>query len=748
MNLNIYDFDGTIYDGDSSVDFFLFCLKKKVSIIKYVFPFLIYAVLYKLGIKTKTQMKEKFFKFLSSFKNIDDLVLEFWKKNDSKIKKFYLNENHENDVIISASPYFLLKPICDKLKVKDLIASDVDIKTGKFNSSNCHGKEKVVRFKEKYPKATILNAYSDNLSDKPILEAAKCGYLVEKDKIQEYEKNKKRSLYDTIMTIIFNSAIQLLVMFAIILIITSTCWLIKIPLSVIIFPLSFIISIIILNIIRKEEKIVKILAIVCSLLVIVISILIANNFYDLSYDGNAYHKEAIIAIDKGWNPIYEDYVEFCDKNNLTSIQRLWVTSYPKATWMIADSIYKITSNIESGKSINLMMIYITFSMFSYLIYKLFSKKVFNLILSFLIAFNPIVISQIFSYYLDSFMGLIFFLVVMFMALYVMDDKNKTYKLILASSIIIIINCKFTGLAYAGLFCLGYYIYYLYKKIKEHKFKDIKSSIVYFTITVLIALLLVGSNTYVKNLIDYKNPFYPLMGENKVDIMTSMQPPSFNEKSPIKKNFYSIFSKALNTGKYGEPVLKPIFTFSVDELYQFDIDTRISGYGVLFSGIFVISMIIISIYFLFNLKKEKIIFIFIPLAINVLLLFFLSDGWWARYSPWLYLFIIIALGILMLSKKKIFSILFIIYALLIFCNNSLNFYKIYKQDIKTSNLAKEELKKVQNKEIEVYFTDTKLSGIRGNLNDNNIKYEVLENEIEDMKPLYSYYVLYKLKDEEN
>ena len=64
------------------------------------------------------------------------------------------------------------------------------------------------------------------------------------------------------------------------------------------------------------------------------------------------------------------------------------------------------------------------------------------------------------------------------------------------------------------------------------------------------------------------------------------------------------------------------------------------------------------------------------------------------------------------------------------------------------MAKEELKKVQNKEIEVYFPDTRLSGIRGNLNDNNIKYEVLENEIEDMKPLYSYYVLYKLKDEEN
>lgn len=27
--VNLYDFDNTIYDGESTVDFFLFCLKKK-----------------------------------------------------------------------------------------------------------------------------------------------------------------------------------------------------------------------------------------------------------------------------------------------------------------------------------------------------------------------------------------------------------------------------------------------------------------------------------------------------------------------------------------------------------------------------------------------------------------------------------------------------------------------------------------------------------------------------------------------
>ena len=31
--INVYDFDKTIYNGDSTIDFYLFCLKKKFSII-------------------------------------------------------------------------------------------------------------------------------------------------------------------------------------------------------------------------------------------------------------------------------------------------------------------------------------------------------------------------------------------------------------------------------------------------------------------------------------------------------------------------------------------------------------------------------------------------------------------------------------------------------------------------------------------------------------------------------------------
>ena len=176
MKINLYDFDNTIYRGDSSTDFFFFSLMKYPQIIKY-FPKIIWgAILYKLKIIKKTQFKERNFSFLKSIPNIDSLVEMFWVSHECYIKDF----------IISASPEFLLKPICDKLKVADLIASNVDKKTGKFNGLNCYGREKIKRLNKKYKNVEVNEAYSDSLSDTPMLEIADKPYLVKGNKIVDF----------------------------------------------------------------------------------------------------------------------------------------------------------------------------------------------------------------------------------------------------------------------------------------------------------------------------------------------------------------------------------------------------------------------------------------------------------------------------------------------------------------------------------------------------------------------------------
>ena len=46
--MNVYDFDNTLYDGESALDFYFFCLKRHPRLIKYVFVILVSLVKYKL----------------------------------------------------------------------------------------------------------------------------------------------------------------------------------------------------------------------------------------------------------------------------------------------------------------------------------------------------------------------------------------------------------------------------------------------------------------------------------------------------------------------------------------------------------------------------------------------------------------------------------------------------------------------------------------------------------------------------
>ena len=103
--------------------------------------------------------------------------------------------------------------------------------------------------------------------------------------------------------------------------------------------------------------------------------------------------------------------------------------------------------------------------------------------------------------------------------FIKNDKDKLLKVIIASLIIIISNVKFTGLAYCGIFCLGYYIYYVIKKLEGKELKNIISNTSYFILVVIIAVMVVGSSSYVRNTFEHQNPFYPLLGRDKVDIMT-------------------------------------------------------------------------------------------------------------------------------------------------------------------------------------------------------------------------------------
>ena len=183
--MNVYDFDQTIFFPDSSFAFFCYCLKryprtvlkKPGKILKACYSF------FTAGDSSDAApLKETLFSFLAYLPEPEEEVEAFWRENEAGIAEWYLEQKREDDLIISASPEFLLKPMTQKLGV-ELIATPMDIHSGKILGLNCHDREKLRRFREEYPGETIDAFYSDSLSDAPLAEIADRAFLIKKGKI-------------------------------------------------------------------------------------------------------------------------------------------------------------------------------------------------------------------------------------------------------------------------------------------------------------------------------------------------------------------------------------------------------------------------------------------------------------------------------------------------------------------------------------------------------------------------------------
>ncbi len=546
-------------------------------------------------------------------------------------------------------------------------------------------------------------------------------------------------MINKILNNFYNAAILFILMFTNLLIITSVLFLINITISIFHMPISLILATIELKLIRNENIKNTILSLITFIIVFSISCLLCGHVYDDSADGNGYHKFAIGLLKNDWNPIYDSQEEIIKKLDLDAEENLWVEHYPKATWIYGANVYKLTNNIETAKTFNLMSVFTLFFIITYLINKFYQKKLIAIMLAIGACTFPIIWQQIFCLYLDGFMGIILLLLIIYFYLFIKNDQNKEYFIMSASLIIIISNIKFTGLFYAGIFCLGYYIYYLINKIKSKNYKSLIKTTISFIIVLIIALLIVGSNSYIKNLITKGNPLYPIIGKDKVDIITPQQPQLFANKSPIEKNFYSIFSYTANyatTFNKGTPKLKLPFTSDINnELLSIVEDTRVGGFGIYFSGIFIISIIVIIVYAILKIKNkeyEKLIFIGTPFMITILLMFFFGESWWARYSPQTYFIVLMALFILLTSQTKKAYVLATILLLLCSFNSALIFRQMVKTKIPISGQIRTNLEKLENKTI--ILKKGGFSGVQFNLIDHNIKYKIKEK-IKNETPLY-------------
>ncbi len=366
-----------------------------------------------------------------------------------------------------------------------------------------------------------------------------------------------------------------------------------------------------------------------------LSLLISSLINDISFDGQVYHQPAIYALSHGWNPFYESH------NAVISNkwgENIWIDHYCKGMETLSASIVACTNNMESGKAINILLMFSLFCfIFDFLLKRLGSvlscKKI--LFYSILLTLSPTIIGQIFTFYIDL-CGYYTFLVT-FIALYKLIEKSEAITWFLLGSCIILAGAtKFNMFFWVGYLIFIACIYLLVKK-QYRKCIQLGS---FSLILAICTIVFVGFNPYVTNTLDHGNPVYPLM-ENingvEDDYKQSGQPAYMSNYPQVIQVLLSFASRPqndINMPQYIHPYQNMIKSIPISA----GEGSCLGGAGYFF---FEITILAFVLFFLCK-KNSQWKNLFLLLCALILTPFILPLGSNIRYVPFIYILPIIML----------------------------------------------------------------------------------------------------------
>ena len=210
--LIVYDFDKTIYGGESGTNFFTYYLRNyPLKGLLFGLTYLKEVLFYLIKITDLKRLKERFFIFLESHSNeeIKKIVDGFWKEYGKKMYSWTQEELRENKkesdmvIVTSATPLFLLERLIPEMGYDMVFGTEFkgDGKekfAAEIKGENNKGMEKVRKLdkwaKENNIEYEIIKFYSDSLADKPLYDIAEKKYWIKKGKKLEGMPGKKTLL--------------------------------------------------------------------------------------------------------------------------------------------------------------------------------------------------------------------------------------------------------------------------------------------------------------------------------------------------------------------------------------------------------------------------------------------------------------------------------------------------------------------------------------------------------------------------
>jgi hypothetical protein len=358
---------------------------------------------------------------------------------------------------------------------------------------------------------------------------------------------------------------------------------------------------------------------------------ISRAFYDVSYDGQAYHQEGVYQLAHGWNPLFNPYI-----TPVSIDQNVKLIHFTKGPWIIAAAMYRLTGRIETGKFANLLLVVAVFSI-TLGAFGSSRKRLsaWPFVMAVLVAANPVALCQILTFYVDGQMASLLACLVALLLLCA-TDSNLWVSLLLFEAVVLIIQVKFTGLVYATLFLAGFMALLAWQK------RPWRKPFLVALLALGLGMFVFGKNPYVFNTFENGHPFYPFFGKGdfpRINLIPTT-PPEFLKANRAANLAASIFSRSREWPP--QSTLKAPWQVTRDEWAAFEEpDALVGGFGPLFPAALVLSLAILAISMWRGGATPRIAAAGSLMIIASVLP--LTACWWARYAPQVWLVPLVALA---------------------------------------------------------------------------------------------------------
>jgi len=367
--------------------------------------------------------------------------------------------------------------------------------------------------------------------------------------------------------------------------------------------------------------------------VVVVSVLLAAAFFDLSWDGQWYHQTAVYKMAEGWNPVRDPMHGFLEH------LEPWVRHYAKGPWYTALAVYKTTDSIECAKlapwlaAVPMLLCVLAAGL------DLGLRRRWAALVAVAASLNPVVVCELATYQVD---GLLVCYLLCFITAFLRYLRRPSLPVVWVgtASVLLCVNTKFTGLVYLCFFAAAAGLYCLLKR------RDLVLRYAgWLAASLVVATLVLGFNPYVTNTIHRGHPFYPLMGTEEYPSMADQgydpierweTPHNMMGRNRLVRQAYALFGRPGAQPYYPGENAQLMWPFAVrwqDFAVFYFLDVRIGGFGPLFSGIFLLSLIPLVVAF----TKPKAPRLLLALGVGAIIASLLASvhTWWPRYGPQLW-----------------------------------------------------------------------------------------------------------------